>query len=117
MFNGIFLMGGAALLLLIYTHGSISFLVVMYSINVFATFSLSELGMSRYFIKNRKREKDWKKHLPVHMTGLTLCLTILIITTFEKFTRGVDHLAHYFRGRRDLLPDPGALLRRQDKDP
>jgi amino acid transporter len=88
MFNGIFLMGGSALLLLIYTHGSISVLVVMYSINVFATFSLSELGMSRYFIKNRKREKEWKKHLPVHMTGLTLCLTILIITTFEKFTSG-----------------------------
>jgi K+ transporter len=60
----------------------------MYSINVFATFSLSELGMSRYFIKNRKREKEWKKHLPVHMTGLTLCLTILIITTIEKFGSG-----------------------------
>jgi len=86
--NGVLLMGGAALLLMIYTHGNISTLVVMYSINVFATFSLSELGMSRYFIKNRKREKEWKKHLPVHMTGLTLCLTILIITTIEKFGSG-----------------------------
>jgi len=88
MHNGILLMGGAALLLLIYTHGSISILIVMYSINVFATFSLSELGMSRFFIKNRKREKDWKKHLPVHLTGLTLCLTILMITVFEKFGSG-----------------------------
>ncbi len=86
--NGVLLMGGAALFLMIYTHGNISTLVVMYSINVFATFSLSELGMSRYFIKNRKREKEWKKHLPVHMTGLTLCLTILIITTLEKFGSG-----------------------------
>jgi amino acid transporter len=86
--NGVLLMGGAAFLLMIYTHGNISTLVVMYSINVFATFSLSELGMSRYFIKNRKREKEWKKHLPVHMTGLTLCLTILIITTIEKFGSG-----------------------------
>jgi amino acid transporter len=81
--NGVLLMGGAALLLMIYTHGNISTLVVMYSINVFATFSLSELGMSRYFIKNRRREKEWKKHLPVHMTGLTLCLT-----TIEKFGSG-----------------------------
>ncbi len=86
--NGVLLMGGAALFLMIYTHGHISTLVVMYSINVFATFSLSELGMSRYFIQNRKREKEWKKHLPVHMTGLTLCLTILIITTLEKFESG-----------------------------
>ena len=88
MYNGILLMGGAALLLLIYTHGHVSTLVVMYSINVFATFSLSELGMSRFFIKNRKREKEWKKHLPVHLTGLTLCATILIITIIEKFTSG-----------------------------
>ena len=86
--NGVLLMGGAALFLMVYTHGNISTLVVMYSINVFATFSLSELGMSRYFIKNRKREKEWKKHLPVHMTGLSLCLTILIITAIEKFESG-----------------------------
>jgi K+ transporter len=81
-------MGVSALLLLLYTGGSVSHLIVMYAINVFATFSLSELGMSRFFIKNRKEEKEWKKHLPVHLTGLTLCLTILIITLIEKFTVG-----------------------------
>jgi len=86
--NGVLLMGGAAVLLLLYSHGNISTLVVMYSINVFLTFSLSELGMSRFFIKNRHKEKEWKKHLPVHLTGLTLCLTILIITSLEKFAVG-----------------------------
>jgi len=88
MQNGVMLMGGAAVFLLIYSRGRISTLVIMYSINVFLTFSLSELGMSRFFIKNRRKEPHWKKHLPVHLTGLTLCLTILTITTLEKFTRG-----------------------------
>jgi amino acid transporter len=88
MQNGVLLMGGAAVLLLIYSRGRISTLVVMYSINVFLTFSLSELGMSRFFIKNRRKEPHWKKHLPVHLTGLTVCLTILIVTTLEKFTHG-----------------------------
>ena len=88
MQNGVVLMGGAAILLLLYSGGRISTLVVMYSINVFLTFSLSELGMSRFFIKNRRKEPHWKKHLPVHLTGLTLCLTILIVTTLEKFTHG-----------------------------
>ncbi|MCX6567816.1 MAG: APC family permease [Candidatus Aminicenantes bacterium] len=88
MQNGVLLMGGAAILLLLYSRGRISTLVVMYSINVFLTFSLSELGMSRFFIKNRRKEPHWKKHLPVHLTGLTVCLTILIVTTLEKFTRG-----------------------------
>ncbi|MGA2586384.1 MAG: APC family permease [Candidatus Aminicenantales bacterium] len=86
--NGVMLMGGAAVCLLLYAHGRISTLIVMYSINVFLTFSLSEFGMSRFFIKNRKKEIHWKKHLPVHLTGLTLCLTILIITSFEKFAVG-----------------------------
>jgi amino acid transporter len=88
MQNGVLLMGGSAILLLIYSRGRISTLVVMYSINVFLTFSLSELGMSRFFIKNRRKEPHWKKHLPVHLTGLTVCLTILIVTTLEKFTYG-----------------------------
>ena len=88
MQNGVLLMGGSAILLLIYSRGRISTLVVMYSINVFLTFSLSELGMSQFFIKNRRKEPHWKKHLPVHLTGLALCLTILIVTTLEKFTRG-----------------------------
>ncbi len=88
MQNGVVLMGGSAILLLIYSRGRISTLVVMYSINVFLTFSLSELGMSRFFIKNRRKEPHWKKHLPVHLTGLTVCLTILIVTILEKFARG-----------------------------
>jgi K+ transporter len=44
--------------------------------------------MSTYFIRNRRREKLWKKHLPVHVTGFVLCLTILIVTSFEKFREG-----------------------------
>lgn len=88
MRNGVLMVGIAALLLLIYTHGSIMALVVMYSINVFLTFSLSEFGMSRFFIKHRKEQKEWKKHLSVHLTGLTMCVTILCITVFEKFLEG-----------------------------
>jgi len=86
--NGVLLMGGAAVLLLLYSRGNITTLVVMYSINVFMTFSLSQLGMSRFFIKNRKTEKKWKKYLPVHLVGLVLCLTILTITSIEKFALG-----------------------------
>ncbi len=88
MQNGVVMVGTAALVLLFYTHGSISALVVMYSINVFLTFSLSEFGMSRFFILHRKKQKEWKQHLSVHLTGLILCLTILTITIFEKFLEG-----------------------------
>jgi len=88
MRNGVLLMGGAALALMYFTQGDITFLVIMYAINVFITFSLSELGMSRFFITNRKKIKEWNKHLPIHLTGLILCLTILSITIYEKFGQG-----------------------------
>jgi len=88
MRNGVILMGGAALLLMYFTNGNISFLVIMYAINVFITFSLSQLGMSRFIISNRKKIKEWSRHLPIYLTGLGLCLTILTITIYEKFEQG-----------------------------
>jgi len=88
MQNGVLLMGGAAVLLLLYSRGRISTLIVMYSINVFLTFSLSQLGMSRFFIKNRHTDPHWKKHLPVHLLGLAVCLAILTVTVLEKFMHG-----------------------------
>jgi K+ transporter len=88
MRNGIILMGVSSIALLIYTHGSVSALVVMYSINVFVTFSLSQLGMSKFFIGKRTEDPQWFRHLSVHLVGLVLCVTILIITTVEKFAEG-----------------------------
>jgi len=88
MQNGVVLMGASAIALLVYTHGSVSALVIMYSINVFVTFSFSQLGMSRFYIKRRREDPKWMRHLSVHLIGLALCATILIITTVEKFTEG-----------------------------
>ena len=88
MRNGIVLMGVCSILLLIYTKGSVSALVVMYSINVFLTFSLSQLGMSRFYLQRRREDPHWARHLSVHLVGLILCATILAVTTVEKFTEG-----------------------------
>ena len=88
MTNGILLMGGSALLIMLFTQGSVLILITMYAINVFLTFSISEFGMSRFFYKNRAVEKDWKQHIPIHLTGLVLCSTILVITLFEKLGQG-----------------------------
>ncbi len=88
MTNGIILMGGSALLLMIFSHGSIVFLVTMYAINVFITFSLSQFGMARFFYKNRVTEPNWKRHIPIHIIGFVLCSTILLITIYEKIGEG-----------------------------
>jgi amino acid transporter len=86
--NGIYIMGVAAIGTLLYTGGNITTLVVMYSINVFITFSLTELGMARHWILERAREPKWKSQLAIHGTGLIMCLNILLVTLYEKFAEG-----------------------------
>jgi amino acid transporter len=88
MQNGVMLMGCTSIAALVYTHGNVEKLVVMYSINVFVTFSLSNLGMAKFWIQHRKEHADWFRHLPVHLVGLALCLTILVVTSVVKFAVG-----------------------------
>jgi hypothetical protein len=85
--NGIWLMGLAALATLFYTHGEVSRLVVMYSINVFLTFSLTLLGMVRHWVLHRGSPR-WKRNITLHFFGLSLCLLILAVTIYEKFEEG-----------------------------
>ena len=82
------MMGLAALGALIYTKGDVTTLVVMYSINVFITFSLSLLGMSRHWILEHDKERKWLRNLAIHAIGFLLCASILTVTVFEKFTSG-----------------------------
>ena len=88
MENGILMMGIAAIILTIYTHGSVSALIVLYSINVFLTFSLSQLGMTKYFVTQRTQMTNWLRRASVHIIGLLFCVTILMVTTYEKFSEG-----------------------------
>ncbi len=88
MQNGVVIISIAAILTLVITKGNTSTLVLMYSINVFLTFSLSEMGMVRYWIKNREQYPDWSKHIIIHLIGLVLCLSILTVSIFEKFAIG-----------------------------
>jgi amino acid transporter len=87
MHNGVMLMGSAALLMLFYTRGNIHLLVVMYSINVFLTFTLSQLGMWRFWWP-RRGDRHRPYHIFIHGLSLVMCAGILAVTTFEKFGHG-----------------------------
>lgn len=86
--NGILVMGGAAIGILLYTGGSIDVIVVMYSINVFLTFTLSQLGMCVHWWKVREEDKGWTRHLAINGLGLVLTATLLVATTMMKFREG-----------------------------
>jgi amino acid transporter len=86
MQNGVLLMGLASVAVLFYTRGDVSALLVMYSINVFVTFSLSQLSMLRYWW--RRREPGRRRGFVINGVALVMCVSILTGTIIEKGRQG-----------------------------
>jgi len=86
--NGILLIGAAALLAMVLTNGSVHVLVILYSINVFITFTLSQFGMVRYWLKSAIPKVQRIKKLLVNGSGLVLTLLILFCLITVKFHEG-----------------------------
>jgi len=86
--NGVLLIGGAAAVMMLVSHGSVALLVVLYSINVFITFLLSQLGMVRHWWNQRRVEAAWKSKLLINGVGLLLTGFILLSLSIVKFHEG-----------------------------
>jgi hypothetical protein len=81
-------MGAAALLVIIGSNGSVDLLVVLYSINVFVTFSLSQLGMVVHWWKDHGDQPKWKSKLAINAIGFLLTAIILVALSIMKFNEG-----------------------------
>lgn len=87
--NGLFLFGIMAIAILVWCQGKVSLLVILYSINVFLTFSLSLFGMCVYWVKNRAHvKKKWFRNLLLAFIAFLITSSILVITLLTKFQSG-----------------------------
>ncbi len=86
--NGIVIMGLAALVIVLWSRGSVDLLVVLYSINVFLTFTLSLLGLCIYWWRARGKDWRWLHRLAFSGLGLAVTSGILAVTLIEKFSEG-----------------------------
>jgi amino acid transporter len=86
--DGVVAMGLAALLVLIGTGARVRVLVVLYAINVFVTFTLSQLGMSVHWWRERLKEPRWGRKLAVNGIGCIFTAAILVLTVSLKFDEG-----------------------------
>src|SRR5262249_46238494 len=86
MRNGVYLMAAAAAIVLLYTGGSVDALVVMYSINVFITFTLSNVAM----VPPAAITRGGRGHGAIFVHGLAAAVggMILVVTVVEKLTEG-----------------------------
>jgi amino acid transporter len=86
--NGILVMGIAALAILLWTRGSVTLLVVLYSVSVFLTFAISLFGLCLYWWRHRKDRERWRRRFALSLIGFVICAAILAILLVEKFDEG-----------------------------
>jgi amino acid transporter len=86
--NGVLLMGLAALGVLIWSRGNVALLVVLYSINVFLTFSIALWGLCIYWWGNRRGAAPWKRRLLLSGLGVLVTTSILAVLIIGKFNEG-----------------------------
>jgi amino acid transporter len=86
--NGVLLMGIAALGVLVWSRGSVALLVVLYSINVFLTFSIALWGLCIYWWGNRRGNAPWKRRLLLSGLGVLVTTSILLVLIVGKFDEG-----------------------------
>lgn len=88
--NGMILMCVTGVLVLLATNGAVETLVVLYSINVFLTFSLSLWGLVFHWLRSWKRGSRRYLWTRIALSGAAAIISsaILCVTVFEKFAHG-----------------------------
>lgn len=86
--NGVLVMGVAALAALLWSRGSVHLLVVLYSINVFITFTLAMFGLCRHWWDQKRVMQPWFRSFCLSLLGFVVCAFILGVTLVEKFSHG-----------------------------
>ena len=86
--NGILVLGIAALVILFWTRGNVTLLVVLYSVSVFLTFAISLFGLCLYWWQHRKELDYWRRRFILSLLGFVICAGILLVLLVERFGDG-----------------------------
>ena len=84
--NGIVLLAGCAIALMIVTDANVSRLIPFYAIGVFTSFTMSQAGMSKHHL--HKKEKGWQTGLLINGIGCALSFLVTVIFLATKFSQG-----------------------------
>jgi amino acid transporter len=84
--NGILLLSGGGIFLVLLTAGSVEHLVAFYALGVFTGFMLAGFGMTRHALRNK--EGHWKAKVFINALAGSVSFLIVIIFSVVKFTEG-----------------------------
>lgn len=84
--NGVLVLTGLAALLLIAFGAEVTRLIQLYVVGVFTSFTLSQLGMVRHWL--RRRSPGWRRSAAVNAIGGATTAVVLVVVALTKFTHG-----------------------------
>jgi amino acid transporter len=84
--NGILLLAGASIALLIATDAKVSALIPMYAIGVFTGFTMAGAGMVKHHLANK--DGHWKSHVAVNGVAAVVCAVVVVVFAVAEFTQG-----------------------------
>jgi amino acid transporter len=86
--NGILVLGVLSAFLIWVFHASVHFLVPLYAVGVFLSFTLSQTSMVKHWWSLRKLDKNWWKSFSLNSFGAAVCTFVLIVIAAAKFLHG-----------------------------
>jgi hypothetical protein len=128
--NGVVILGTLAAGLIVAFDASTTRLIQLYIIGVFVSFTLSQSGMVRHWLDERKRvrtpaaRRGVNYRMTVNAVGAATTALVLVIVLVTKFTHGAWLVViampvvfvvmqrirrHYLRVADQLRPDPGGV--------
>jgi amino acid transporter len=84
--NGILLLAGASIALLLATGAKVANLIPMYAIGVFTGFTMAGAGMVTHHW--RHRDQHWRKRAAVDAVAAVVCAVVVVVFALAEFTQG-----------------------------
>ncbi len=90
--NGVIVLGSLASLLIVVFEADLNRLIQLYVIGVFTAFTLSQTGMIRHWLKEKRKgaeaPKEWKRSIVINTVGAVATFVVLVIVSLTKFLEG-----------------------------
>jgi amino acid transporter len=90
--NGVIVLGAFAGLLIVLFDADLNRLIQLYVVGVFTSFTLSQTGMVRHWLKEKHKgdqaQKGWQRSIVINAIGAAATFLVLIIVTYTKFAEG-----------------------------
>jgi amino acid transporter len=90
--NGVVVLTALAILLIVVFDADLTRLIQLYVVGVFTSFTLSQTGMVRHWLKEKRKgpnaARGWRRSIVINGIGATATFLVLCVVTYTKFKHG-----------------------------